>query len=161
MFFESCWLVWPTFSCFAGTSAIESAWLSISSAARWFFERLNFSECEVLMPKRYEPVHPRRHTRRSPELKRLFCGEKFGEGTPMFTFWGSTVFVVSRNIIEDQYISPIPPPGGIAGIGLFSSGFSTIVASVVSSRPATDDAFSRAVRATFVGSITPALIRFS
>ena len=58
-------------------------------------------------------------------------------------------------------MSPIPPPDGIAGICFFSSGFSTIVASVVSNRPATDAAFSSAIRATLVGSITPDFTRFS
>ena len=43
----------------------------------------------------------------------------------------------------------------------FSSGFSAIIASVVSSRPATDAAFCSAVRTTLVGSTMPAFIRSS
>lgn len=50
-------------------------------------------------------------------------------------------------------------PAGMVGIGFFSSGFSTIVASVLSNNPAIEDAFSRAVRATYVGSIMPATAR--
>jgi hypothetical protein len=38
-------------------------------------------------------------------------------------------------------------------------GFSAIIASVVSIMPATDAAFCSAVRTTFVGSMTPSLIR--
>jgi len=57
-------------------------------------------------------------------------------------------------------MSPIPPPG-ILGIDGSLSFFSNTTASVVINNEATDAAFSRAVRVTFVGSITPALIRFS
>jgi len=39
-----------------------------------------------------------------------------------------------------QYMSSMPP-GGIAGIGFFFSGFSVIIASVVSINPATEAAF--------------------
>ena len=53
---------------------------------------------------------------------------------------------------------PMPPPG-IDGAEPFSSGFSAIIASVVSRRPATDEALSSAVRTTLVGSMMPALIR--
>ena len=57
------------------------------------------------------------------------------------------------------YIIPgIPPPiGGIGGAGGLSSLCSTRTHSVVNSMPATEAAFSRAIRVTFVGSITPAL----
>jgi len=47
------------------------------------------------------------------------------------------------------------PPGGIGGV-FFSSGFSTIVASVISNNAATDEAFCNATRVTLVGSMTPA-----
>jgi len=42
----------------------------------------------------------------------------------------------------------MPPPCGIEGIGFFS-GFSATIASVVTSRPATEAAFSSAIRTTF------------
>ena len=51
------------------------------------------------------------------------------------------------------------PPGGIAGM-FFFSGFSAIMASVVTSRPAMDAASSNAVLTTLAGSIMPALTRF-
>ena len=47
-----------------------------------------------------------------------------------------------------------PPPGGIGGP--FFSGFSATIASVVTSRPATEAASCSAVRTTFVGSMMPA-----
>jgi hypothetical protein len=43
--------------------------------------------------------------------------------------------------------------------GAFLSGFSATIASVVTSRPATDAASCSAVRTTFVGSTMPALTR--
>ncbi len=55
----------------------------------------------------------------------------------------------------DDYIMPPIPPAGIAGAASFS-GMSTIAHSVVRNIPATEAAFSRATRATLVGSITPA-----
>src|SRR5262249_23865967 len=51
----------------------------------------------------------------------------------------------------EAYIMPPIPPGGMGGVAGFSSGFSATIASVVSSSPATDAAFSSAVRTTFVG----------
>ena len=54
---------------------------------------------------------------------------------------------------------PMPPPG-IPASG-FSSGLSLINASVVSSRDAMELAFCNAARTTLVGSMTPAVIRFS
>lgn len=56
----------------------------------------------------------------------------------------------------DQYMSS----GGICGMGSFFLGFSATAASVVMSRPATEAAFWRANRVTFVGSMTPAATRF-
>src|SRR5262249_52447727 len=50
---------------------------------------------------------------------------------------------------------PMPPPGGITG-GVFLSGFSATIASVVTSRPATEAAFCNASRTTLVGSMLPA-----
>src|SRR5437868_9468047 len=50
----------------------------------------------------------------------------------------------------------MPLPEGIAG-GDFFSGMSATIASLVIMRPATDEASSRAVRTTFVGSMIPAL----
>ena len=55
---------------------------------------------------------------------------------------------------------PIPPPAP-APAAFFFLGFSATSASVVSKRPATLAAFCNAVRVTFVGSITPALVRSS
>jgi len=52
-------------------------------------------------------------------------------------------------------MSPMPPPCGMAG-GAFFSGFSATIASVVTSRPATDAASCSAVRTTLVGSMMPA-----
>ena len=57
---------------------------------------------------------------------------------------------------QKSSIPPIPPPGGIAGAAFFS-GFSATIASVVTSRPAIDAAFSKASRTTLVGSMMPAL----
>ena len=70
-----------------------------------------------------------------------------------------TVFKI---ILLMFYIIPgIPPPiGGMAGAA-FSSLCSTKTHSVVSNIPAIEAAFSSAMRATFVGSITPASKRFS
>ncbi len=65
-----------------------------------------------------------------------------------------------RASVEAQYMSPIPPPPGIAG-ALSFSGFSTTTASVVSSSPAMEAAFCSAVRVTLVGSMTPAATRSS
>ena len=50
----------------------------------------------------------------------------------------------------------IIPPAGIAGAAGAGSGMSTIPHSVVRNMPATEAAFSRATRATLVGSMTPA-----
>src|SRR5712691_5778485 len=62
--------------------------------------------------------------------------------------------------LSAQYIPPMPPPPGIAGIFSFSF-FSTTTHSVVRSSPAMDAAFCSAVRVTLVGSITPAATRSS
>ena len=51
----------------------------------------------------------------------------------------------------------MPPPPGIAGA--FFSGFSATIASVVTSRPATEAASCNAVRTTLVGSTMPAFTR--
>jgi hypothetical protein len=60
------------------------------------------------------------------------------------------------------YIIPSIPPGiPPCMCGLSSSGSSANIQSVVKSIEATEAAFSRATRPTFVGSITPAAIRFS
>src|SRR5262249_21759107 len=48
---------------------------------------------------------------------------------------------------------------GGAPADFFSSGFSVTTASVVSSSPATEDAFCSAVRTTLVGSMIPAFMR--
>ena len=55
----------------------------------------------------------------------------------------------------------IIPPAGIAGAAGAGSGMSTIPHSVVRNMPATEAAFSRATRATFVGSMTPASYMFT
>src|SRR6056297_1936950 len=60
-------------------------------------------------------------------------------------------------IMDFYIIPPIPPiPGPPAGIGGSSSGSSTRTHSVVKNIPAIEAAFSSAILATFVGSITPA-----
>ena len=55
---------------------------------------------------------------------------------------------------------PMPPPGPPAGASFFS-GISVTMHSVVSSRPAIEAAFCRAVRVTFAVSMTPAATRSS
>jgi hypothetical protein len=60
-----------------------------------------------------------------------------------------------RGAMGDQYSGIPPPPAG----SFFFSGISLTMASVVSSSPATLAAFWRAIRSTFVGTITPALTR--
>ena len=50
---------------------------------------------------------------------------------------------------------PMPPPPGGMPIGAFFSGFSATMASVVTSRPATEAASCRAVRTTLAGSMMP------
>ncbi len=59
------------------------------------------------------------------------------------------------------YIMPSIPPPPIGGIAGFSSLISESTHSVVRSIPAIDAAFSKATRATLVGSITPASYNFS
>ncbi len=56
---------------------------------------------------------------------------------------------------RNQYIPPMPPPGGIAGAAGFSSGISVTRASVVNKRPEMLAAFCNAVRVTLAGSMTP------
>ncbi len=53
---------------------------------------------------------------------------------------------------------PMPPPGGMAGPASFF-GASTMIASVVISRPAIEAASWSAVRTTLVGSMMPCLTR--
>lgn len=62
---------------------------------------------------------------------------------------------------EMIYIMPSIPPPPIGGIAGFSSLISERTHSVVRSMPAIEAAFSRATRATLVGSITPASYSFS
>ena len=66
----------------------------------------------------------------------------------------STLFYIT--IRESALSCYIIPPAGMAGAAGSFSGMSTIPHSVVRNMPATEAAFSRATRATFVGSITPA-----
>src|SRR5271166_3176266 len=73
------------------------------------------------------------------------------------TFW---TLPLARWLPDQKSMSPMPPmppPGGIPGA--FFSGFSATIASVVTSRPATDAASCSAVRTTLVGSMMPALTR--
>ena len=49
----------------------------------------------------------------------------------------------------------MPPPGGMAGMGVSFFGFSATIASVVISSPAIEAASCRAVRTTLVGSMMP------
>jgi hypothetical protein len=74
-------------------------------------------------------------------------------------FSNSGVWVSGARPPADQYIPPMPPPAP-AMVG-FSSFFSTTTHSVVRSKPAIDAAFCSAVRATLVGSMTPAFTRSS
>jgi len=66
----------------------------------------------------------------------------------------------------DYIMPPMPPMPPMSGMPPpppppLGSGFSAIMASVVSSSPETDAACCRAVRTTLAGSMTPALIRSS
>ena len=54
----------------------------------------------------------------------------------------------------------MPPPCG-AAVGFFGSGFSTTTTSVVSTKEAMEEAFSRAKRVTLAGSTIPAFTRSS
>jgi hypothetical protein len=57
---------------------------------------------------------------------------------------------------------PMPPIPPMSGIGAADSSFfgrSAIIASVVSSRPETEDGVLQSERVTFVGSMIPASIR--
>ena len=71
--------------------------------------------------------------------------------------------MISRtaHIISDQgidrfdYIIGMPSVPPMAGIGALSSGMSPIMQSVVRIKLATEAAFCKAVRVTFVGSSTP------
>src|SRR6516165_9556855 len=49
----------------------------------------------------------------------------------------------------------MPPPGGIAGIGVSFLGFSATIASVVINRPAMEAPSCSAMRTTLVGSMMP------
>ena len=49
----------------------------------------------------------------------------------------------------------MPPPGGMAGIGVSFLGFSATMASVVIKRPAIDAPSCSAMRTTLVGSMMP------
>ena len=65
-------------------------------------------------------------------------------------------YFLSLRINLDYIMPPIPGcPAGMAGA--FSSGLSVIKHSVVRNKPAIEDAFSSATRATFAGSMIPAL----
>ncbi len=92
-------------------------------------------------------------------LGKSFCGRRKGR-----TFPGSQAGQIAEpgQRSDQKSMPPIPPmpppPIGIAGL---SSGSSAMAASVVIRRPAIDAASWRAARTTLVGSITPALTRFS
>ena len=49
----------------------------------------------------------------------------------------------------------MPPPGGMAGIGVSFLGFSATIASVVINRPAIEAPSCSAMRTTLVGSMIP------
>lgn len=87
-----------------------------------------------------------------------------GDGTPpipviIFTVPSEVVLrrplPVRERAASSRYQKSIPPPPGIAGTGASFFGFSATIASVVTSRPATDAASCSAVRTTLAGSITP------
>ena len=74
-------------------------------------------------------------------------------------------FEVQSGLCEPRgnYIMPpIPPPipPSIGGMGASFLGSSTMVASVVSNKDATEAAFSKATRVTFVGSMMPASLHW-
>src|SRR5690606_10833531 len=74
--------------------------------------------------------------------------------------FGKGFFILSRN--DDYIIPPMPPPiGGAPAPAPASSGSSANTHSVVNNMEAIEAAFSNATRDTFVGSITPAPIKFS
>src|SRR6516162_9716046 len=53
----------------------------------------------------------------------------------------------------------MPPPGGMAGIGVSFLGFSATIASVVINRPAIEAPSCSAMRTTLVGSMIPLVTR--
>lgn len=72
------------------------------------------------------------------------------------------IIVVLIKDSDNLYIMPpMPPMLGIAAGAGFSSFLSAITHSVVRNIPATEAAFSKATRATLVGSMTPAVRRCS
>ena len=72
------------------------------------------------------------------------------------TRYGVHPYFLFLRINLDYIMPPIPGcPAGMAGA--FSSGLSVIKHSVVKNKPAIEDAFSSATRATFAGSMIPAL----
>jgi hypothetical protein len=82
-----------------------------------------------------------------------------GDGTKRGWLHGTNLLTY-MGVIKD-YIIPIPPPPPPGIIGGAGSGISTMAHSVVRNMPAMEAAFSRAIRATLVGSITPDSNRFS
>jgi len=66
------------------------------------------------------------------------------------------LFQIRRMVGTDQKsIPPMPPPPGIAGAGDCFFGASATIASVVTSRPATEAASCKAARTTLAGSTMP------
>src|SRR5262249_24894130 len=65
----------------------------------------------------------------------------------------SAAFSTSVQADQKPMPPPMPPPGGIAGAGSF--GNSATIASVVTSKPATEAASCRAARTTLAGSTMP------
>ncbi len=86
---------------------------------------------------------------------KLFKRKAFDDYQRLFLYSSNTK--VSYVVICHYIIPGIPPPiGGIPPAGS-SSLMSTNAHSVVKIIPATDAAFSKAIRVTFLGSIIPAL----
>ena len=74
----------------------------------------------------------------------------------------SFIIIMSSGKNGYYIMPPMPPiPGAPIGISGLSSFFSTITHSVVRNIPAIEAAFSKATRATFAGSTTPAACKFS
>ena len=73
----------------------------------------------------------------------------------------SFIIIMSSGKNGYYIMPPMPPiPGAPIGISGLSSFFSTITHSVVRNIPAIEAAFSKATRATFAGSTTPAACNF-
>jgi len=90
---------------------------------------------------------PRSCRRRSPPKVTRMKAEGRGTSRALLVLGGSST--------DQKSMPPIPPPGGMAGAGVCFFGASATIASVVTSRPATEAASCSAARTTLAGSTMP------